>query len=538
MDPILIFGHKHPDTDSICSSIALANLKKELGEEAIPCRLGEINNETRFVLDYFKIDTPKFLKTVSAQISDLTRVEKKVLSVNDSLKGALDTMTEENFSSLPVIDENRQLKGMLHVSDIANTYLNLDHCDLFTKYTTTFENLMNVLKGDIVSGVYPSGIITGNLKSISELDEVSKGDIVVTTYLADGIDRSIKAGAKVIIVSCSEEDFISPRVTSECAIMRVHSNLFKIISLISQSLSVSSIIPKEKFYSFKIDEFLHDIKDIMKEATQTNFPVTKKDGTVYGTIRTKNLINFTRKKVILVDHNEKEQSVDGLQDAKILQVVDHHKFGNFITDEPVKINAEIVGCTSTIIYDLYKAARVVPSKEIAGIMMSAILSDTLLFKSPTCTEKDIEAVRELSKLCGEEDFESFGMKMLIAGTSLKNMTSQEILSIDMKEFTMNGVKISISQINTVDIQGVLEKKKDFEDIMNINNEIHDYSLSLLIITDIIKSGSYFLAIGDKQNLLEKAFDVKLENNIVWLNGIISRKKQVVPVLMVTSQNLD
>ena len=351
MEPILIFGHRHPDTDSICSSIALAELKKEMGINAIPYRLGDINKETEYVLKYFGVKVPKLLKTVSAQISDLTRVEKKTLSIDDSLRSALDIMTVENFSSLPVVDDKKQLKGMIHISDIANTYLNLEHSDLFGKYKTTYENLKDVLDGIIVSGTYPSGIITGNLKAVSELENVTQGDIVVTTSMVDGIDRSIKAGAKVIIVACDEDDFISPRVTSDCAIMRVHANLFKTISLVSQSLSLSSIMNNTKFYSFKKDDFLHDIKDIMKEATQTNFPVTEKDGTVYGTIRTKNLINFTRKQVILVDHNELAHSVEGLQDAKILQVIDHHKFGNFITDEPVKINAEIVGCTCTIVYE-------------------------------------------------------------------------------------------------------------------------------------------------------------------------------------------
>lgn len=538
MEPILIFGHRHPDTDSICSSIALAELKKEMGVTAIPYRLGDINKETEFVLKHFGVKTPKLLKTVSAQISDLTSVEKTVLSYDESLRSALDTMTVENFSSLPVVDEKKQLKGMIHISDIANTYLNLEHSDLFGKYKTTFENLKDVLDGVIVSGTYPSGIITGNLKAISELEDVTPGDIVVTTSMVDGIDRSIKAGAKVIIVACEEDDFISPRVTSDCAIMRVHTSLFKTISLISQSLSLSSILTNAKFYSFKKDDFLHDIKDIMKEATQTNFPVTEKDGTVYGTIRTKNLINFTRKQVILVDHNERAHSVDGLQDAKILQVIDHHKFGNFITDEPVKINAEIVGCTCTIIYELFKDARIVPSKKAAGLMMSAILSDTLLFKSPTCTQKDIDTVKELSQICEIHDYEEYGMNMLIAGTSLANRTPFEILTTDMKEFSMNGIHMAIAQINTVDVAGVLSKQVDLEKTMKEINKNANYSMFILVITDIIKSGSFAIVVGDFPELVERAFNVKLENNTAWLEGVVSRKKQVVPFLMAASQSLE
>ena len=356
--------------------------------------------------------------------------------------------------------------------------------------------------------------------------------------MVDGIDRSIKAGAKVIIVACEEDDFISPRVTSDCAIMRVHTSLFKTISLISQSLSLSSILTNAKFYSFKKDDFLHDIKDIMKEATQTNFPVTEKDGTVYGTIRTKNLINFTRKQVILVDHNERAHSVDGLQDAKILQVIDHHKFGNFITDEPVKINAEIVGCTCTIVYELFKDARIVPSKKAAGLMMSAILSDTLLFKSPTCTQKDIDTVKELSQICEIHDYEEYGMNMLIAGTSLANRTPFEILTTDMKEFSMNGIHMAIAQINTVDVAGVLSKQVDLEKTMKEINKNANYSMFILVITDIIKSGSFAIVVGDFPELVERAFSVKLENNTAWLEGVVSRKKQVVPFLMAASQSLE
>lgn len=309
MNPIFIFGHKNPDTDSICSTLALTELKTKLGENVKAHRLGEVNNETSFVLDYFKIDAPELLKEVSA-----------------------------------------------------------------------------------------------------------------------------------------------------------------------------------------------------------------------------------KQEVILVDHNEKAQSVDGLENAKILQVVDHHKFGNFSTDEPVKIDADTVGCTSTIIFKLFKEAQITPSKEIAGLMMSAILSDTLLFKSPTCTERDKQAVKELAEIAEEKDFEAYGMKMLIAGTSLKGMTSQEIISIDMKAFDMNGSKVSISQINTVDIPGILEMQKDFEDSMTANNKANDYVLSLLVVTDIIKAGSYILVVGERQDLVEKAYNVKLENNIVWLDGVVSRKKQVVPVLMEASQN--
>lgn len=537
MEPILVFGHKNPDTDSICSAISMAELKNLTGEKAVPCRLGELSKETEFVLNHFGIEKPKLLKTVSAQISDLTHVEREVIALDESLKGALNTMTKEVFSSLPVVDRNKQLKGMVHVSDIANAYLGIDYTDLFKKYHTTYENLKSVLNGEIVSGNYPSGKIEGNLRGVSELKTIQAGDIVVTTSMVNGIDELIQLGAKVIIVCCNEGDIIDGRENADCAIMRVNSTLFKTIPLISQSISISSVMGNDKFYSFKTEDFLHEIKDIIKESQQTNFPVVDENGSVYGTIRSKNLINFTRKKVILVDHNESGQSVDGLQDARIIQVVDHHKFGNFETDEPVKINAEIVGCTCTIVYNLYKNAGFTPSKEVAGLLLSAILSDTLLFKSPTCTPKDVAAAKELAIIAGIPDFEKYGMDMLIAGTSLGDKTPMEILNIDMKEFTMSGLKVAVAQVNTVDVNGLLEKKAELEAVMAELNETRDYNLFLLVITDIVNSGSMALAVGSHPSLVERAFNVKLENNTAWLEGVVSRKKQIVPFLMAASQGI-
>lgn len=536
MEPILIFGHKNPDTDSVCSSIATAYLKNASGVEAIPYRLGKLNKETTFVLNKFGIKKPELLTTVSAQISDLTHVKKEVINMNDSIQEALEIMTKENFSSFPVVDDMKHLKNMIHISDIANTYLKIDYSDLFSKYSTTYENLMEVLDGEILSGIYPSGKIDTNLKAVSELDTIEKGDIVITTSMADGVDRVIQAGAKVIIVCCKEGDFISPRVTSECAIMLVHHSLFKTMSLISQSISVEAILKNKNFYSFKTDDFLHEIKDIMKDSNQTNFPVLDEEGFVYGTIRTKNLINFTRKKVILVDHNEFSQSVEGIQDARILQVIDHHKFANFQTNDPVQITAEPVGCSSTIVYSLFKQEGIEPSKEIAGIMLSAIISDTLLFRSPTCTEKDIKTAHELARIAEIDDIEKYGMEMLIAGTSFDDNTPNEILNLDKKQFNMGEANIAIAQVNTVDVDGLLKIKSDFEKAISQEIKKNNYDLFVFVITDIINSNSLLLTYGKKTNLVELAFNKNLNKNEMLLKGVVSRKKQILPFLMAATQS--
>ena len=538
MEEILVFGHKNPDTDSICSSIAMSNLRKQQGFNAIPCRLGEINKETKFVLDKLGVKSPKLLKTVSAQITDLNYVEKSTISTEDSIKEALDLMTKENFSSLPVIDTEGYFKTMLSISDIANTYLEIDYSDLFSKYSTTFENLKEALEGEVISGNYPEGEIASNLKEASELESLKKGDIVITTSLTDGIDKSIQAGARVVIVCCRKGDFISPRVTSECAIMLVRHSFFKAISLISQSISVGGILNTNKvLFNFNKEDFLNEIRGIMKDANQTNFPVLEDDGKVYGTIRTKHLIDFHRKKVIMVDHNEFSQSVEGIQDAHILEVVDHHKFANFQTNEATKIRTEPVGCTSTIVYGLYKEAKIEPDEKTALLMLSAILSDTLLFKSPTCTSKDVEVAKELAKLAKVDNISEYGMEMLIAGTSMAKSSMKEIINQDKKIFSIGDMEIAVAQINTVQIGELVARKEEIA--KEIEHEIgkYGYSLFLFVVTDIINSNSLVFTYGKEIEIVENAFKKEVVNNEILLENVVSRKKQIIPFLMTAAQNM-
>lgn len=536
-EEILVFGHKNPDTDSICSSIAMANLRKKQGFNTLACRLGEINKETSFVLDKAGIKLPQLLKTVSAQITDLNYVEKNTICVEDSIQEAMELMTKENFSSLPVVDVEGNFKTMLRISDIANTYLEIDYSDLFSKYSTTFENLIEVLNGEIISGIYPKGEISSNLKEVSELDTVERGDIVITTSLTDGIDRAIRAGAKVVIVCCKKNDFISPRVTSECAIMVVKHSFFKAISLISQSISVGGILKDTPLVSFNKEDFLHEIRDIMKDASQNNFPILEKDGKVYGTIRTKHLIDFNRKKVIMVDHNEFSQSVDGIQDAQILEVVDHHKFANFQTNEATKIRTEAVGCTSTIVYSLYKEADIIPEQKIALLMLSAIISDTLLFKSPTCTGKDISTAKELAEIAGVKDIKEYGMEMLMAGTSFAKAEMKSIINQDKKVFAINEREIAVAQINTVSIEDI--EKREAEIKKEIEHEIgkYGYSLFLFVVTDIINSNSLAFVYGDNLELIEEAFQKEIKDNKLMLENVVSRKKQIIPYIMASAQNM-
>lgn len=536
MENILVFGHKNPDTDSICSAIAMAHLRKEQGQKTIACRLGDLSRETKFVLDRAGLSEPKLLKTVSAQLSDLQFIEKKTISIEDSIQEAMELLTEENFSSLPVVDKYGMFRNMVHISDIANTYLEVDYSDLFSKYSTTYENLQEVLHGEIISGKYPTGEIQSNLKEISEIKSIQKGDVVITTSFTDGIDKSIQAGARVVIVCCKEGDFISPRKNTDCALMLVKHSFFKAISLISQSISMGAISLKANEISFHKEDFLHEVRDVVKDASQTNFPILEKNGKVYGTIRGKHLMNFKRKEVILVDHNEFSQSVEGIQEAKILEVVDHHKFANFQTNEATKIRTDVVGCTSTLVYSLYQEAKIVPNKTMASLMLSAILSDTLLFKSPTCTSKDVQTAKELAELAGVKDIESFGLEMLMAGTSVEGKKMSELLNQDKKVFQVGEREMAVAQINTINLGEMASRKAEIETEMGYEIGKYGYSLFLFVVTDIVHSHSLLFAFGKETALAEEAFGQSLEDNQMILENVVSRKKQILPSLMQAIEN--
>ncbi len=536
-EEVLIFGHKNPDTDSICSAIAYSDLKGQLGLSTKPVRLGQLNKETEFILNHFNVEVPELLETIKPQVKDLTRVEKKYIKETDSIQKALEIMTDESYSSLPVVNKKNKLENMIHISDIANSYLEMSTRDLFLDHETTFENIWDTLKdfSTLISGKYPTGKIKGKLRGVSELAKIEKGDVVITTLFSGHIQNAEKAGAKIIFLCVDKNDEI-PDYGIKIPLVRVNRGIFKTFKLISQSVPVKAILKSKSFFHFEKTDFLEDIQDIMKESSQTNFPVVNKNGTIFSTIRSKHIMNFGKNEVILVDHNENSQSVDGIETAKILEIVDHHKFGNFETSEPLMIRAAAVGCTSTIVYGLYKEAGIQPTKTIAGLMLSAILSDTLIFKSPTCTPQDVEAAKELAEIA-QIDYEKYGMEMLIAGTSLGDKTPTDIITMDMKEFSMGSFQSAVAQVNTVDIDGLLANREALENAMNEMIEKNEYDLFLLVMTDIVNNGSKILALGSATELVEKGFNVELEDKTAWLDGVVSRKKQIVPFLMAASQGM-
>ncbi len=538
-DKTLIFGHRNPDTDSICSSIAYSKLKNILGNNTEPYRLGDVSKETQFALDYFDVAEPELLKTVKPTLGIIKSGSKAVIKDNDSLKTAREILTREKYSSLPVVNsENNKLEAMLHVSHLSNSYLDISTDYFFDLHYTTFENVVNSLECNLINGVLPKGRVLGSLKTLPEIgiEPKTQNGIVILSDL-DRIDPSIDDYNISLLVLSSKEDLDVDLKGIKTPIIHTTFSIFKTFKLISQSISIHSILKNSPFYHFRTTDYIYDIQPLMKEADQTNFPIVNKNGEVYTTIRNKHLVDYARVNVILIDHNEKKQSVDGIETARILEIVDHHKFGDIETSEPLMIRAESVGCTSTIVYRLFEESNIIPDRQVAGLMLSAILSDTLLFKSPTTTKRDVEVAKKLEKLAGV-DMQKYGMDLLVAGTSLADKTPLDILTMDMKEFTMGRYKTALAQVNTVDISSVIDQKQELE--KHINKMISDngYNLFMLVITDIVNKGSQILAYGDSTHLVTSAFGQPLENDSMWLKGVVSRKKQLVPVLMQASQEQD
>ncbi|GJM63990.1 putative manganese-dependent inorganic diphosphatase [Persicobacter diffluens] len=532
-DQILVFGHKNPDTDTVCSALAYAALKQKLDINAKAVRLGEVNKETAFVLDHFKVEAPDFQDSVRPQLKDIKSGCTEVIKDNFTLKQALEVLTKANISSLPVVDESGKIETMLHVSDIANAYLEMSTMNIFQQFETTYENVAETVQGELINGSLPKGLISGKLLSLNNLNNGEGKDVVILELLKENIDK-VKGQDIGLIIWCpinyEEEADLNG---FDIPVLKVNNGFFKVFKLISQSVSVHSVMNRNPFYMFRTTDSVEYVEGLMKEADQTNFPVLDEEGHVFATIKNKDLQNIDRQKVILVDHNEKAQTIDGIETAEILEIVDHHKFGNFSTIEPLMIRAERVGCSSTILMDMYKENELLPEPAMAGLMLSAIISDTLLFKSPTCTQKDIDAAVELAKIAGV-NAEQYGMEMLIAGASLGDKSPEDLINMDMKEFVMGEYKTALAQINTVDVKGILDNKDSYEKAIKEAIANKGYDLFVFVVTDILNNGSQGIVFGTATDLFERAFEVKLENDNVWLPGVVSRKKQLVPNLMAAS----
>ena len=533
---IYVFGHKNPDTDSICASISYAHLKRVLGYNHVEAvRLGKVNKETQFALDYFGVKAPRLLENIKPQVNDMNFYQVPPVYVVDSVKKAWDVMTENGRQMIPVLYHDNKLAGIISVSDIAKTYIGLTDGSVLKNHKTPFINIPSVLEGKVIHGSYPHAYVLGDVyttASISEASTLNDTDIIITGANKNRIEKALASGAGCVIITDQNMDNLTLNIPEGCsaAIICTPYSFFKTIKMISQSISVKNILKKENVTFFETDDYLDEVKQVMLNTSYRHFPILDQEGLVKGIISKRHLLDIQKKKVILVDHNERSQSADGIEQAEILEIIDHHRVANIDTGNPLFLRAEPVGCTYTIIGKMYEEKNIMPPKEIAGIMLSAILSDTLIFKSPTCTPDDIRVAKRLAEIA-EVDLYSYGAELLAAGTSLEGTSPAELLNIDRKAFTVGKYNISVAQVNTGDFKSLFEIKDSILAEMHHLEETENLDLCLLMVTDIVVGGTELIVTGREKRLAEELFGLDSNDDSVFLKDVFSRKKQIVPKLM-------
>ena len=536
MDNIYIFGHKKPDTDAVTAPIILSYLKNKLGFNTEPRVLGSINTETKFVLDYFKVDTPKELKDVKLQIKDLKYQKDLNFNEYDSIYNAYIFMNNNKVSMIPVVDNKSKLIGIASMKDIAKNALNEDFNELKTSYT----NIMHTLNGESLTKFETE--IKGNTlvasyqhQTFIDTINLDENSILIIGNRNKIIEYAIEKKVKLIVLTGNHElkdEHLQLALKNKVNIIRTKYDTFKTVRFINFSNYIKNITLTENIISFKEDDFVTEFTDVASKTKFSNFPVTDNEGKSLGLLKLANVADQKKKKVILVDHNEISQSVDGINEAEVVEVIDHHNIGSLGTSLPINFRTMPVGCTSTILYTLYKENNVKIPKNIAGLMTSAICSDTLLLKSPTTTDLDKRALEEVSKIAGVDWYE-YGLEMLKAGSSLKGKTKEEILYTDFKNFEFDDKKMGIGQISTFDIN---EIKKDSDEYVSMINKIatnNDYDLLALFATDILSNGSYVFFNDSAKEIVAEGYKVEDIYQGYYLDGCVSRKKQMVPNLMET-----
>lgn len=534
MEKTYIFGHKNPDTDSVTSSIALSYLKNKLGQNTVPMVLGEINKETKYVLNYFKVNQPNFLNDVKLQIKDIRYKKGIYFNKNNSIFNTYHYMTDNNLTMIPVVDNDNTMYGIVSMKDIAKLELG----ENFSHLETSYDNIIDTLNGKQIlkfDDEIKGNINVALLRSTTFIQNIKldNDSILIVGDRHSIIEYAINSNVKLIIITKDGE--IKPShldMAKEKKINVIETNLdtFKVVKMINLCNYVKTITLTKNVFCFDENDTVNNFVDFANKTKYTHYPIINKKNECLGLLTLADLNDRSRKKVILVDHNSKEQTVDGIDEAEIIEIVDHHNIGSIGTSNPINFRNMPVGSTNTILYSMYKENNIDIPKDIAGLMLSGIISDTLILMSPTTTQMDKEAVKELSKLAGV-NYSSYGLDMFKAGSSLDGMSKTDILYNDFKKFNVGSKKLGIGQIFTMDIDNI---KKEIDDYVSMLDEIsknEEYETIALFFTDIINNGSYIMFNTDSKELVENAFNLKNAEQCTYIDGCVSRKKQMLPNLL-------
>lgn len=539
--PIYTIGHRNPDTDSICSAIGYANLKKALGENVVPARAGKINAETKFVLEKFGVEVPKLITDLYPRVRDIMLDSAVAVQPNDTLRELGRIMRQHEVKSVPVIDENNALQGIVSVSDLAKRYFDELEMQDLSEAGVDLRAILRVLDGISVQGGNLEQKVTGKVRiaagsAITIQTVIQDGDVVLVgdrgSILLDCIGQNI---ACLVVTGGAEigPDILAMARKKNIVVISAPYDTYTCARLINQCIPVSVMMQKNVI-SFKPSDMVNDTKEVIAGNHYRNFPVVE-NGRLVGLIARDQLIVTEREKIILVDHNERSQAVEGIEEAQIIEIIDHHRLGGLQTGEPIFIRHEPVGSTATIVANMHWHRGVEMPGDIAGLLLAAIVSDTVLFKSPTATAYDRETAGKLADIAGL-DVQEFGMAVLKAGSNIGGMQANEIVRNDLKEFQIGEYRMAIGQLSVMDTAQVLAVKTDLLAAMESMLVKEGYDMVLLMVTDIINEGTQLIYTGQPVALIAEAFGSRGEDNVVYLEGVMSRKKQVIPPMIEAARN--
>lgn len=534
MKKIAIFGHKNPDTDSVCGAISLSYLKNQLGFNTEPRILGEINNETKFALDYFNVKTPSLLEDVKVKIKDITYHKDYFIREDSSIYDTYHSMNDKNITGIPLVDSNKKFVGYVSLKEIARAMID----DTTNYLDTNFDNIVSTLnsinyvrvddeiKGNIVAATFDDNTFINEIK-------LDNNSIVIVGDRQLIIDYSIENKVKLIILIGNQElkpEQLLVAKANDVNIICTPYSSFETSKLLGLTNKINTIKRNENCICLDVEDYMTDFIEISNKTKHTNYPIVNKKGVCYGLLRLIDTSEYNKYKVILVDHNESKQSVDGLEEAEILEVVDHHNISDINTNKPINFRNMAVGSVNTIIYYLYKENNITIPNDIAGLMLSGILSDTVLLNSPTTTIHDKLVVNELSKQ-NHLDYNDYGMKLLKSGMDLTGYSVEDIIYRDYKTYNANGYKFSIGQILTVDFNDIEERKEEYIDALNEISSKNGYKVSALYVTNILDKTSYVLYNDSAKYIMKEAYGLTDIYQGIVLEGVLSRKKQIVPNIM-------
>ena len=545
-EKIFVIGHKNPDTDSICSAIAYCDIKNRTTQESryIPKRAGQINEETEYVLNRFGVQPPGYLSNIGTQVKDMDIRLSPEANKSISLKNAWDLMQENSIVSLPIREKDGTLEGLITIGDIAKTYMDTTDSYLLSRARTQYQRIAETIGGKVIEGNAHGYFIQGKIMVATANPDkmkeyVEENDMVIMGNREEDHLQAIEQNVSCIIVGMGievTEKVLKLAHEKEIIIISSPYDTFTISRLINQSIPVKYIMKTDNLVTFNTEDFTDDIQEVMIKHRHRAFPVINKKGKCIGTISRRNFLDMHRKKVVLVDHNEKDQAVDNIDKADIMEIIDHHKLGTLQTMQPISFRNQPVGCTGTIMHQMYGEQKLEIPPKIAGLLCAAIISDTLMFRSPTCTLQDKMAAGALA-LIADISIEEFAKEMFKAGSNLKDKSPEEIFYQDYKKFIAEGdICFGVGQISSMDADELREIKERLIPFMVSECGRHGVSRVYFMLTDIMEQSTELLFYGEgSEEMAVNAFKIEPKDGTIYLKGVVSRKKQLIPSLMEAAQ---